>query len=114
MEETPKIVVEIVSRITEAAELRRGGVDSSLTVAGRFQWKSAEAQVSGLIQRLGLDEHVTVLRGDVDDAHVRPNPAEVSAWEWVDLPWLERDFEEHPERYAPWLRLGFEVLKRAS
>ena len=52
-------------------ELRRGGVDSSLTVAGRFQWKSAEAQVSGLIQRLGLDEHVTVLPAFSQDEAAR-------------------------------------------
>ena len=42
-------------------ELRRGGIESSLTIAGRFQWKSAEARVAGLIRQLGLERHVAVL-----------------------------------------------------
>lgn len=42
-------------------ELRRGGIESSLTIAGRFQWKAGEAQVSGLIRRLGLEKQVTIL-----------------------------------------------------
>ena len=41
--------------------LRRSGIESSLTIAGRFQWKAGEAQVSGLIRQLGLEKHVTIL-----------------------------------------------------
>ena len=51
----------VFSAIRCLDELRRGGIESSLTIAGRFQWKSAESQVSGLIRQLGLERHVVVL-----------------------------------------------------
>jgi len=51
----------VFSAIRCLDELRRGGLESSLTIAGRFLWKSAEPQVSGLIRQLGLERHVKVL-----------------------------------------------------
>jgi len=41
--------------------LRRGGIEASLTIAGRFQWKAGEEQVVRLIRRLGLEKRVTIL-----------------------------------------------------
>ena len=51
----------VFSAIHCVDDLRRGGIESSLTIAGRFQWKSAGSQVSGLIRQLGLERHVKVL-----------------------------------------------------
>ncbi|TSA29347.1 MAG: glycosyltransferase [Verrucomicrobiaceae bacterium] len=41
--------------------LRREGVETELTIAGRFQWKAGGAQVSGLIRQLGLENYVAIL-----------------------------------------------------
>lgn len=35
-----------------------------------------------------------------------PNPAEVAAWKWIELPSLQADMRANPEVYAPWFHLG--------
>ena len=41
--------------------LRRGGIESTLMIAGRLQWEGGGAEVAGLIGRLGLAAHVAIL-----------------------------------------------------
>ena len=41
--------------------LRSGGIESSLTIAGRFQWPAGAEQVAELIRRLGIGSHVSIL-----------------------------------------------------
>jgi isopentenyl-diphosphate delta-isomerase len=39
-----------------------------------------------------------------------PDPAEVAAWEWVDLDALRADLTARPDQYAPWLHAGLPRL----
>ncbi|MFD6351523.1 isopentenyl-diphosphate Delta-isomerase [Nocardia tengchongensis] len=49
------------------------------------------------------DEWDHVLVGMVTDQTVRPNPAEVSEFAWVELNELRADLVAAPHRYTPWL-----------
>ncbi len=44
----------VTSALEAVCELRKSGVDASLTVAGRFQWPGGENDFSGTTTRLGL------------------------------------------------------------
>lgn len=53
------------------------------------------------------NEHVTVLRGDLDeDVVVTPNPKEIAEWKWIGVEQLVRDMKAHPDAYAPWFHIG--------
>ena len=39
-----------------------------------------------------------------------PNLSEVAAWRWVDVATLLREMREAPDRFAPWLHLGFPLV----
>ncbi|MEM7615228.1 MAG: isopentenyl-diphosphate Delta-isomerase [Pseudomonadota bacterium] len=54
----------------------------------------------------GLTEHevVALFIGQGRPA-LAPNPAEVAATRWVDLPTLRADIAKEPERFTPWLRI---------
>jgi isopentenyl-diphosphate delta-isomerase len=42
----------------------------------------------------------------------KPNPTEVSDWNWVTIKELEEELVKNPEKYSPWLRQCFdEVIK---
>lgn len=49
------------------------------------------------------DEHDHVLIGHVDAVTPQPDPAEVTAWQWVPLDDLRDAIDATPERYTPWL-----------
>ncbi len=51
-------------------------------------------------------EHVTVLRGDVEDAAPAPNPDEVGEWKWIAVAELLEDMKINPDFYAPWFHIG--------
>lgn len=51
-------------------------------------------------------EHVTMLRGDVDDVSVQPNPDEVGDWKWMRVADVKTDMEKNPDAYAPWFHIG--------
>lgn len=57
----------------------------------------------------GLKEHerVAVFQGHAgrDDLHMAPDPNEVSDTCWLALPELRRRVSDHPEEFAPWLRI---------
>jgi isopentenyl-diphosphate delta-isomerase len=56
-------------------------------------------------------EHVTVLRGSVDDSVVpQPDPHEVAMWTWVSVDELRQDMRIHPAKYAPWFHCGMKKL----
>ena len=54
-------------------------------------------------------EYDILLVGTTADAP-RPDPAEVAAWEWVELEALRRDMKARPERYAPWFHRGLPLV----
>jgi isopentenyl-diphosphate Delta-isomerase len=76
------------------------GLDCELTPGSAFVYRAEDPAGRGV-------EHeydILLVGWCADDP--QPNPAEVAAWEWVELQQLERDMCDHPERYAPWFHLG--------
>jgi isopentenyl-diphosphate delta-isomerase len=63
-------------------------------------------------ERRGVEhENVTILLGEVDhDTACLPNPQEIAAFQWISLAALRTDMEQHPQKYAPWFRLGMERI----
>ena len=61
-------------------------------------------------------EHVTILLGTAPtDAPIKPDPDEVAQWKWIEVSALFKEFGEHPDSYAPWLKIGLmEILASAT
>lgn len=57
---TQNYAARVLSCVDALAVLRNGGVEATLTIAGKLQWKEAEAQLARYIESLGLRDHVTV------------------------------------------------------
>jgi isopentenyl-diphosphate delta-isomerase len=85
------------------------GIDAPLEELFSFVYR-AEDPASGLTEH----EFDHVLRGRFDGAP-RPNPDEVSDWEWVEPATLLDDVRRRPERYTPWFKLVLErVIDRTG
>ena len=87
------------------------GFTSPLTSVSTFVYQAEDPSGNG-----AEHEHVTILRGDVqDDVTVRPNPDEVGEWKWIAVTELQKDMANSPENYAPWFPIGLEkLLKNAA
>ncbi|TAM75084.1 isopentenyl-diphosphate Delta-isomerase [bacterium] len=48
----------------------------------------------------------------VSDAPIRVNSTEIAAWRFVRPATLDREIEEAPERFTPWLKLEWRRLRR--
>ncbi|MEJ2594202.1 MAG: isopentenyl-diphosphate Delta-isomerase [bacterium] len=94
---------------TEVAAHRRlkeeMGFDSDMEEIFSFIYK---ANVGG-----GLTEHEFdhVFMG-TSDKTPEPNPDEVSDWKYVDMDWLYKDVEEHPENYTVWFIIALAEVKK--
>jgi len=57
----------------------------------------------------GLFEHEFdhVLFGSYDGAIAAPNPEEIESYRWVTMQALEKELEQHPERFTTWFRIIF-------
>lgn len=83
------------------------GFEIPLLVEGpSFEYQAEDPFGSGAEHEL-----VTTLTAETArNIDVRANPEEVQAWKWEDVDVLLRAFDEHPERYAPWLPLGLRKI----
>lgn len=43
---------------------------------------------------------------------IQPNPEEVMDYKFVDLEWLDRDVNDHPEKYTEWFKICFDEVKQ--
>ena len=54
-------------------------------------------------------DHVFIGQSDIEP---KINPDEVEAWKYVNLDWLEKDVDQHPEVYTEWFKIALaEVLE---
>lgn len=86
---------------TARAARRRLGEELGAAAPLRFAFKARYRTV--LPNGLTENELVYVYFGKATGTFVL-NPAEVSATGWMTLPQLRKDVEQHPRRYAYWLR----------
>lgn len=91
----------------DAAERRlteEMGIRCALSRAFSFEYRAELGD--GLVEH-ELD-HVFVGRFD---GSPKPDPSEVQAWDWVELPKLRADCAADPDRYTAWLPLALLQLK---
>jgi isopentenyl-diphosphate delta-isomerase len=80
------------------------GVACELSVGPAFVYRAEDPGGRG------VEHEYDVLLVGTTDAAPRPDPAEVAAWEWVELGTLRRDMRERPDRYAPWFHRGLPLV----
>ncbi len=54
-------------------------------------------------------DHVFTGTSDITPS---PNAEEVSDWKYVELDWLSKDMDEHPEAYTVWFIIAFAELRK--
>ena len=54
-------------------------------------------------QNINIQKNIKKARGKIS-----PNPKEISDCKWMDIENFKKDLKENPEKYAPWLKIGFE------
>jgi isopentenyl-diphosphate delta-isomerase len=75
------------------------GLDCELRRSHTFQYR---AEFSNALIEYEYD-HVFLGRSD---AEPRQNPAEVSAWRWIEVPALVQEMADEPDRFTYWFRLS--------
>ena len=82
------------------------GFACSLSVVGSFVYQAEDPAGKG-----SEHEHVTILRGDVeDDLSIHANPDEVAEWKWMSVKELHAEMKNNPDDYAPWFHTGIEII----
>ncbi len=98
---------------TQAGERRLHeelGFTTPLRAAGDFVYRAPDPNGKGIEH-----EHDTILIGTIDKTVViRPNPDEVAEYKWVDPMELTEEMAQHPDQYAPWLKLGLAKILEAN
>jgi isopentenyl-diphosphate Delta-isomerase len=88
-------------RVAEAAEMRlvdEFGIKAALNEVGVYRYRAQDPATHRV-----EDEWDHVLVAIVVDETVRPNPAEVSKYAWVQPAVLRADLAASPQKYTPWL-----------
>lgn len=95
---------ELAVAAAERRLLEEMGIRCALSPAFSFEYRADLG--NGLVEH-ELD-HVFVGRFD---GNPHPDPSEVQAWDWVELPKLRADCAADPDRYTAWLPLALLQLK---
>ena len=80
------------------------GLDCELRAGPSFVYRAMDPQGHGVEH-----EFDQILVG-TSNGQPEPDPAEVAAWQWIELPELERRMRSQPEQFAPWFHLGLPLL----
>ena len=60
----------------------------------------------------GSENELTSVFAGRSEERIVADPAEVAEWKFVDLAEMESDLARHPERYTPWFRKEWDVMRR--
>ena len=90
-----------------AAECARRRLREELGVEVPLEQRGVVEYAAPVGNGLHERERVTMFRGEVraPELAVRPDPAEVMDWRWIERDALAREIAETPERFTPWLRI---------
>ncbi|MBV8802839.1 MAG: isopentenyl-diphosphate Delta-isomerase [Gammaproteobacteria bacterium] len=93
--------------VIEAAERRlkeEMGLIIPLKQIGRFHY------IAHFENGLTENEVDHVLIGEWANEDITPHPEEVQAYRWITIPKLQKEIEENPERFTPWLLKALTIL----
>lgn len=94
--------------IIETAERRlqeECGFTCPLKEVTSFVYRAADPEGRGVEH-----ERDTILRGDVEEIELNPDPDEIAELQWIPVNQLLADMKSRPERYAPWFHLGLKLV----
>jgi len=79
------------------------GFDCVLKLVGKFQYQA-------VFENVGSENEICAVLVGEHNGEVKPNPAEVADWKWVDIKEIKEDIAQNPQIYAPWFVIGFETF----
>ncbi|MGL6161381.1 isopentenyl-diphosphate Delta-isomerase [Microbulbifer sp.] len=63
---------------------------------------------------LGSEHEIcSVFLGEVENAKVRPNRNEILDWRFIRPAQLDAKIQNHPEQFTPWMKMEWELVKKA-
>jgi isopentenyl-diphosphate delta-isomerase len=82
------------------------GFSCKLRMGSSFVYRAEDPAGKGVEH-----EHVTILLGEAKESiPLTPDLDEVAAWKWKKIDELQREFEQNPEMYTPWFKLGLKKI----
>jgi isopentenyl-diphosphate delta-isomerase len=79
------------------------GIDTLLEVIGKFHYQARYMDV-------GSENELCFVLAGKHEGEVRPDPAEVEEFRWVQIDELHRSIADSADDFAPWLAGSLEVL----
>jgi isopentenyl-diphosphate delta-isomerase len=80
------------------------GLNCELIEGPKFVYRAVDPQDRGVEH-----EFDQVLIG-ISDSDPTPDPAEVAAWQWIEITDLEHRLHDEPDQFAPWFHLGLPLV----
>jgi isopentenyl-diphosphate delta-isomerase len=59
----------------------------------------------------GSEREICSVFAGISNGEVTANPHEIAEWYYIDLPELEKRFEQEPDSYSPWFTMEWERIK---
>lgn len=79
------------------------GFSCPLRIIGKFRYKAK-------YKNIGAEKEICAILFGKYSGPIKPNRKEVSDLRWIKIAELKKDISENPERYTPWLKIGFKKL----
>lgn len=74
------------------------GLSCPLKFTGKFQYQASYKNV-------GSENEICAVFVGKYNSQIKPNPAEVADWQWIDLDELKKEIKRNPDKYTPWLKM---------
>lgn len=97
-----------VGETNEVAIHRRLAEELGLRAELKFVYKF---QYQAHFGELGSEHELCHVYVGCSDEEPQPNDNEVMAWRWIDPEQLDRELDEHPERFTPWFKMEWAALR---
>jgi isopentenyl-diphosphate delta-isomerase len=81
------------------------GFTTDLKFLFKFQYQARFGQV-------GSENELCAVYVGRYDGPVQVNSREIAEWEWMEVEALEKEMQEHPERFTPWFKMEWERMRR--
>ncbi len=81
------------------------GFTTRLKFLFKFQYQARFGQV-------GSENELCSVYVGRYDGPVQVNAREIAEWEWITVEELEKEMQEHPERFTPWFKMEWERMRR--
>lgn len=95
--------------ISHAAQRRlqeEMGLQVALTAVGRFHYIAHFN--NGLVE----NEVDHVLTGTINQQIITPNSTEVAAYRWISIAELEKELNDTPQKFTPWLKCALKIVEK--